>query len=206
MNLSWQKLSARGEREGVDVSVCMSFCMFWSCAHCGLFWLCVSLLSVFVCVRMFALLKGLAQRRPFVVGNSGHSAHLVWFMDVSQNCISLRPERDTAHLPGVKLQQMCQRWQHWTETDTSIKFVWHPSHAVSLSNSYINSTQKRAGEQIKTSLRGWFHAAAAGEMSRFWKFNRKMFQSVGGQSSAQSCWYILGKRKKHSTISILSPI
>lgn len=54
---------------------------------------CVHLCSVCLCVyvRMFVLLKGLAQRRPFVVGNSGHSAQLVWFMDVSQNCISLRP-------------------------------------------------------------------------------------------------------------------
>lgn len=179
MNLSWGKLSARGEREGVDVYVCAH--VFFG--HCGFFWLCESLLCVFVCACMFVLLKGLAQRRPFVDGNSGHCAQLIWFVDVSQNCISLQQERDGP--------------SSWCEAPTNVPMLtalnrnWY-KHQTCLTcisccqsiNSYINSTQMEVGKQIKTSLWGWFHATAAGEMSRFLKFNCKMYQSVGGQSSA----------------------
>lgn len=70
--------------KGVDV--CVSFCLFVLTVT---FPVCVH-----VFVRMFALLKGLAQSRPFVVGSSGLPTQLVWFMDVRQNCISLWPEKD----------------------------------------------------------------------------------------------------------------
>lgn len=54
------------------------------------------LLPPCMCVRvshMFVRLKGLARHAPFVVGRSGLPTRLVWFMDVSQSCNSLRPER-----------------------------------------------------------------------------------------------------------------
>lgn len=56
--------------------VCVSSCLF---LHTVAFpvW-------AHVFVRMFVLLKGLAQSRPFVVGSSGLPIQLVWFMDESE--------------------------------------------------------------------------------------------------------------------------
>lgn len=101
MSLSWQKLSVRAERcmwrhKGygcmcvcVPAFICvLSHCGFSVYKHLRLVCTCIH-----VFVRMFVLLKGLAQSRPFVVGSSGHSAQLVWLMDVSQNCISLQPKK-----------------------------------------------------------------------------------------------------------------
>lgn len=168
-------------------------CTLWLILSVCISAVCVCL-QAHVFVRMFVLLKGLAQSRPFVVGSSGHSAQLVWFMDVSQNCISLRPEKKTAHLPGVKPTNV--------PTLTALNRNWY-KHQIRLThisccqsiNSYINTTQKEAGKQMKyqhgkTSLWGWFHATAASDISRVWKFNCKMFKSEGGQSSAQSIQYI----------------
>lgn len=76
--------------KGIDVFLLVS-CTQWLILSMCIIAVCVCLC---VFVRMFVWLKGLAQSRPFVVGSSGHSAQLVWFMDVSQDCISLRPEKD----------------------------------------------------------------------------------------------------------------
>lgn len=48
-------------------------------------------------LRMFEVLKALAQRRPFVADNGGHSAQFLCFMDVDHNCNSLKPQRGCPH-------------------------------------------------------------------------------------------------------------
>ena len=85
--------------KGIDVpcvSVCGCFCCF-CLVHTVAYPVCVHLCYVCVQVCVFVLLKGLAQSRPFVLGSGGHSAQLVWFMDVRQNCIRLWPEK---HCPS----------------------------------------------------------------------------------------------------------
>lgn len=123
--------------DGMDVWVC--FCLFLFGAHCGLSCLCL----LCICACLFVPLKGLAQSRPFVVGRSGHPAQLVWLMDVSHNCISLRPEIDCPSSWCESLTNL--------PTLTALNRNWY-KHQICLTrisrcqsiNSYIDAAQKRS--------------------------------------------------------------
>lgn len=68
-----------------------------SCAHLSLSCLCALQLYVCAGVPVFVRIRSstyFKQITPFVVSSIGHSAKLVWFMDVNQNYISLRSEKD----------------------------------------------------------------------------------------------------------------
>lgn len=135
---------------------------------------CVHLRSVCMCActclcAVFVLLKGLAQSRPFVVGSGGHGAQLVWFMDASQSCISLRTER------GCPSSSWCETPINVPTTDGIKQKLIRASnrsdtHIVLSVYQYIDNTRKETGAQMKhqrgtAGLGGRLHATAAGDMS-----------------------------------------
>lgn len=122
-------------------------------------WMCVCVLSLcglwasqlYACICLYACLyclKGLAPSRSFVVGGCGHSAQLVRFVNVSQNCISLRPEKGCpssrcetpTNVPTLTaLNRNSYKLQICLTRVSCCQFV----------NNYINVTQKESGKQMK---------------------------------------------------------
>lgn len=147
MNFSRQKLSARSKQAHIDqVQWCM--CVPTFACFCTLRFILSVCMCVYAFVRMFVLLKGLAQSRPFVVGSGTIPTQLVWFMDVSQGYINPRPEKDCplswCETP-TKVPALTALNRNWYKHKIWLKGI---SRCLSIS-SYINAAQKETGAQIK---------------------------------------------------------
>lgn len=114
--------------------------------HTVAYLVCVHVLQAFV--HMFVLRKGLLESRPFVVGRSGLPTQLVWVMDVSRSCISLRPETDcpTWCEPPTNVPTLTTLNRNWYKHQICLTCA---SCCQSIYN-YIDATQKLAGEQVKS--------------------------------------------------------